>query len=214
MMSLPDQQGAQPSTAAVVAHAPTPPADAERPAEGKGLASLFEGNPYFSAGFGLMLFGGALAYVRNVARFGADAAQRRLLVSLEIPSKDRAHPWFLHWMGAQAQAQAMRRKANDGKLPRETMLEFLGLTAPRAPDTAEHGAASANNPLRVAGSENAVSPVRIISRELAVDTLYEERNGQSDRGDATFSLVPGPGTHWFRYKGVWVRVRRSALKRD
>lgn len=30
-----------------------------------------------------------------------------------------------------------------------------------------------------------------------------------DRGHATFSLVPGPGTHWFRYRGVWMRLQRE-----
>ena len=96
------------------------------------LGSILHGNPIFSAGFGLMVMGGALAYGRSALRWGASAAQRRMLVSLEIPSKDRAHPWFLHWMGAQAAAQALRRKANHGHLPRESILEFLGLTRPRA----------------------------------------------------------------------------------
>ena len=172
------------------------------------LGSILHGNPIFSAGFGLMVMGGALAYGRSALRWGASAAQRRMLVSLEIPSKDRAHPWFLHWMGAQAAAQALRRKANHGHLPRESILEFLGLTRPRV-----YSDENTNNPLRAATGE-VVSPVRIVSRELAVDTQYDETTtpgvpGGSDRGQATFSLVPGPGTHWFRYKGVWMRLQRE-----
>lgn len=172
-----------------------------------GLSSYLQGNPYFSAGFGLMLFGGALAYARTALQQGAALAQRRMLVSLEIPSKDRAHPWFLHWMGAQAQAQALRRRANHGRLPRESMLEFLGLRAPKSTDADVH------DPLRAATGE-IVAPVRIASRELAVDTQYEEPQNTlggntSDRGNATFSLVPGPGTHWLRYRGVWMRLQRE-----
>lgn len=174
------------------------------------LGSVMQGNPYFSAGFGLMLMGGALAYSRSALRWGASTAQRRLLVSLEIPSKDRAHPWFLHWMGAQAAAQALRRKANHGKLPRESFLEFMGLTRPRTHAAASTDA-SVDDPLRAASGE-VMPPVRIISRELSVDTQYEtSATGENnrERGAATFSLVPGPGTHWFRYRGVWMRLQRE-----
>lgn len=174
-----------------------------------GLNSVLRDNPYFSAGFGLMLFGGVLAYARSALTLGMSAAQRQMLVSLEIPSKDRAHPWFLHWMGAQAAAQAMRRKAADGRLPRESLLEFLGLRAKR------HEPVPQNDPLRLPDSA-VLPPVRIVSRELAVDTQYEERttlsggqSGENERGTATFSLVPGPGTHWFRYRGVWIRLQRE-----
>ena len=175
------------------------------------FSSVMQGNPYFSAGFGLMIMGGALAYARTGLRWAASAAQRRLLVSLEIPSKDRAHPWFLHWMGAQAAAQALRRKAHHGHLPRESIGEFLGLTSPMAPADAP-----ANDPLRAASGQM-VAPVRIISRELAVDTQETENNASgsgmqpngSERGPASFSLVPGPGTHWFRYRGVWMRLQRE-----
>lgn len=172
------------------------------------LGSVLGGNPYFSAGFGLMLMGGALAYSRTALRWASTMAQRRLLVSLEIPSKDRAHPWFLHWMGAQAAAQALRRRANHGIQPRESLGEFLGLTRGTA-----HTPTSADDPLRSASGE-IVSPVRIVSRELAVDTQYEASHRaadgtEQDRGVATFSLVPGPGTHWFRYRGVWMRLQRE-----
>ncbi|WFD43181.1 Complex III assembly protein translocase and chaperone [Malassezia psittaci] len=187
---------------------------ANEPAKGL-MASMVDNNPYFSAGFGLMIFGGVLAYSRSLVQLGANAAKHRMLVSLEIPSKDRAHPWFLHWMGAQAQAQAMRRRAYGGQLPKESLLEFLGVNRTSA-SSARTGTEMTlqdahSNPLR-AGS-HLVSPVRIISRDLAVDTQYTEptTGGRDDneRGQATFSLVPGPGTHWFRYRGVWIRLHRE-----
>lgn len=218
----PTQEDAAPATPpAAAASAPNtgvpaaPPAQTGAPYASKGLiASMMENNPYFSAGFGLMLFGGVLAYSRSLVQFGANAAKHRMLVSLEIPSKDRAHPWFLHWMGAQAQAQALRRKAYDGHPPRESLLEFLGVrhAAPsHAPDADARARDAHSDPLR-AGNE-VVSPVRIISRDLAVDTQYTEptTGGRDDdeRGKATFSLVPGPGTHYFRYRGVWIRLHRE-----
>ncbi|WFD31039.1 Complex III assembly protein translocase and chaperone [Malassezia sp. CBS 17886] len=190
------------------------PPDASPP-RAPGLSAFLGDNPYFSAGFGLMLFGGVLAYSRSALNMGAGALRRHLLVSLEIASKDRAHPWFLHWMGAQAQAQALRRIAHKGQEPRESLREFLGIARERPADSASVTPDSAD-PLRVQGTGASVSPVRIISRELAVDTLYEEPSAAAtggvsagERGTATFSLVPGPGTHWFRYRGVWMRLQRE-----
>lgn len=42
------------------------------------------------------------------------------------------------------------------------------------------------------------------SHELAVETTYKQHeNGSSE---AMFNLVPGPGTHYFKYKGAWMQV--------
>ena len=45
------------------------------------------------------------------------------------------------------------------------------------------------------------------SHELAVETTYKaHENGSSE---AIFNLVPGPGTHYFRYRGSWFQVKRE-----
>lgn len=176
-------------------------------------SSMLASNPYFSAGFGLMVFGTALAVGRRGITVLATQTQRRLLVSLEIPSKDKAHPWFLQWMGAQAKAQAMR---NAGLLParKETLREFIGLSrgGQEAEPTEESQHGWDKDPLQ-SGSVRA-SPIRIFSHELAVETSapdirnrqQQQQDSSTPRGDARFSLIPGPGTHWFRYKGCWMRV--------
>lgn len=61
--------------------------------------SQYTSNPYFSAGFGLMGLGATLAIGRKAMVSGASLLRRRLLVTLEIPSKDKSYLWFLHWMG-------------------------------------------------------------------------------------------------------------------
>ncbi|MCO5549708.1 hypothetical protein L7F22_003181 [Adiantum nelumboides] len=197
--------------------------------DGSLFSGLFNGNPYFSAGFGLMLFGAALAASRRGITTAATQAQRRLLVSLEIPSKDKAHPWFLSWMGAQAKAQAMREA---GLLPyqKESIGEFLGIRSKRQQHTEAEGSPSnttgVDDPLRT-GNHRA-SPIRIYSHELSVETMQAnlkkpnssaiiqhqpqqfEAGGQRDTSrDARFAFVPGPGTHWFRYKGCWMRFTRE-----
>jgi chaperone BCS1 len=189
-------------------------------------STLFESNPYFNAGFGLMLFGAVLALSRRGMNTAASQVQRRLLVTLEIPSKDRAHPWFLQWMGAQAKAQAMREA---GLLPgrRESLAEFIGIRS-RAEDKSGN-TKQADDPLR-AGNQRA-SPIRIFSHELSLETIQADlkkpgvsgaqalglagagqaagsSSGSTSR-DARFAFVPGPGTHWFRYRGCWMRLTRE-----
>ncbi|KAI6132141.1 mitochondrial chaperone BCS1 [Pisolithus croceorrhizus] len=45
------------------------------------------------------------------------------------------------------------------------------------------------------------------SHQLSVETAVEQRsNGSSS---AVFKLVAGPGTHWFRYRGAWMQMKRE-----
>lgn len=81
------------------------------------------------------------------------------------------------------------------------------------------------NPLTSKNGHN-VSPVRIRSHDLSVETSNLKLRNQEDEedlfggngngkdgkeinDDVRFTLVPGPGTHWFRYRGVWMRVSRK-----
>ncbi|CAO1638655.1 unnamed protein product [Sympodiomycopsis kandeliae] len=171
-------------------------------------------NPLLSAGFSLMILGAALGASRKALTQGASLAQRRMLVSLEIPSKDKAHGWLLGWM----EEQARRSQAMPPMSARESLKDILGLRL-RHPDGA---------------GQSTLPPVRIHSRDLAVQSVLPSQkdsasssnaaqqammmSGQplppgttsgGDRQKATFSLVPGPGTHWFRYEGAWIRLQRE-----
>ncbi|KAL8277404.1 hypothetical protein RQP46_010244 [Phenoliferia psychrophenolica] len=141
------------------------------------LRSLFnsqlESNPYFSAGFGLMAVGVSLTFLRRSLVVGSSLAQRRMLVSLEISSKDPAYLWFLKWMSVQTSQRQLATEVAGGSA--RGWIE--GLAA------------------------------RVKSHELAVETKYEMRNDGSSK--AEFALVPGPGTHYFRYEGAWFQVKRE-----
>lgn len=48
---------------------------------------------------------------------GAGAVQRRLLISLEIPSKDPSYPWFLEWLSAKSKNESMVIKSSSNGSP-------------------------------------------------------------------------------------------------
>ena len=72
--------------------------------EGIPTPSFLEGNPYFSAGFGLGILGTGLAALRGGAKAAMTMAQRHFLVTLEVTSKDKAYPWVLQWLNKHAEA--------------------------------------------------------------------------------------------------------------
>ncbi|KAG8939653.1 hypothetical protein FRC04_006100 [Tulasnella sp. 424] len=131
-------------------------------AKGSLWDSLTAGNPYFSAGFGLMAVGVGLGFLRQGGLALANLAQRRLVVSLEVPSRDAAYPWFLQWI-----AMESNRKAAAGGPP----------------------------------------SLRLWSNALSVETSYKKHlNGSAD---VLFSVVPGVGTHLFRFRGAWMQLKRE-----
>ncbi|WVW82092.1 hypothetical protein I302_104097 [Kwoniella bestiolae CBS 10118] len=139
----------------------TPPVPGPSAEDQSFISKIMSDNPYFSAGAGLMGVGVVLTVLRRSLTLGTTFAQRRMLVTLEIPSKDRSYPWFLEWMAAQSASQAGKGKR----------------------------------------------PMGFRSHELAVETSYKQHeNGSSE---AVFNLVPGPGTHYFKYQGTWFQVKRE-----
>jgi chaperone BCS1 len=112
-----------------------------------GIWESITSNPYFSAGFGLIGVGAGLTVLRQGLNLGTSLLRRRLLVTLEIPSKDKSYLWFLQWMSQ----QSARR-----------------------------------------------------TQHLAVETTYKQHDNGSV--STTFGLVPGPGNHFFKWRGVWLQV--------
>ena len=65
------------------------------------LAASLTSNPYFNAGFGLIGIGTFLAILKTSYRHALVLGKRHLLVSLEIPSRDRSYNWVLQWISRQ-----------------------------------------------------------------------------------------------------------------
>ncbi|KAI9139094.1 BCS1 N terminal-domain-containing protein [Paraphysoderma sedebokerense] len=62
------------------------------------VGTVISSNPYFSAGIGLLATGTAAAFLRKGVLQGSQLLRRRLLVTLEIPSKDKSYHWVLNWL--------------------------------------------------------------------------------------------------------------------
>lgn len=70
-----------------------------------GLSEIFadlSSNPYFGAGFGLIGVGTGLAVAKGAWRNALVVGRRQMLISLEIPSRDRSYNWVLQWMSQQS----------------------------------------------------------------------------------------------------------------
>jgi len=65
------------------------------------IGDLIGGNPYFTAGFGLMGLGAGLSIARRGLVQLSGLARRQMVCDLEIASKDASYDWFLDWMARQ-----------------------------------------------------------------------------------------------------------------
>jgi chaperone BCS1 len=66
-------------------------------------------NPYFGAGFGLAGIGAALSLLRQSSTSIQQICRKRMLTSLEIPSKDHAYPWVMNWIIQQQRSAANQK---------------------------------------------------------------------------------------------------------
>ncbi|KAF9132309.1 hypothetical protein BGW39_000415 [Mortierella sp. 14UC] len=150
------------------------------------IKTVLDSNPYFSAGFGLMAVGAGLTILRKGTVSGASILRRQLLVTLEIPSKDKSYLWFLHWMSSQSRGAS-------------SLAHTSGAEAA--------GSSSSGNGIFARLSDRVANKVNRRSQFLAVQTEFK----QHDNGSVTtrFNLVPGNGKHLIRYNGAWIQVERT-----
>lgn len=119
-----------------------------------------------------------------------------MLVTLEIPSKDRSYAWFLEWMAHHSPPPPSSSGPADAGPSR------LGAGLQNASGPGWKGKGK-----EVGVSDVSAAPTKgfsLRSHELAVETSYKQHeNGASE---AVFNLVPGPGTHYFKYGGSWFQA--------
>lgn len=64
------------------------------------LPDWLVGNPYFTAGFGLVGIGALMGIVRSGTSSVEVVLRRQMLMSLEIPSRDFSYQWVMQWLVA------------------------------------------------------------------------------------------------------------------
>ncbi|KAG0250761.1 hypothetical protein BG011_008119 [Mortierella polycephala] len=181
------------TSSSVAASGPSPSKQADTDTSPGGESGMIESivgsNPYFSAGFGLMAVGAGLTIFRKGTVAGASALRRQLLVTLEIPSKDKSYLWFLNWMSAQSHGAA-------ATATQEASSATLGASV---------GAGSKG--LFQRWSDRLANKINQRSQFLAVQTEFK----QHDNGSIStrFNLIPGNGKHLIRYRGAWIQVERT-----
>ncbi|KAG0206524.1 hypothetical protein BGX28_002054 [Mortierella sp. GBA30] len=150
------------------------------------MQTILDSNPYFSAGFGLMAVGAGLTILRKGTVTGASVLRRQLLVTLEIPSKDKSYLWFLHWMSSQSRNVGV-------------------ITSKSTPDAI--GSSGVQKGIFARWSDRIANKINQRSQFLAVQTEFK----QHDNGSVStrFNLVPGNGKHLIRYRGAWIQVERT-----
>ncbi|KAF9979349.1 hypothetical protein BGZ73_000043 [Actinomortierella ambigua] len=181
-----DTQGTQalpPSAArpqdATTAPTAAPPVEASKDTEKTLIQRVMEGNPYFSAGAGLLAVGTGLAMLQKGMLASASLARRQLLVTLEIPSKDKSYLWFLHWMSSQARIAAEEAAT--------MQLQQQGKN--------------------LSWGQRLANRINQRSQFLAVQTEFKQHDNGSV--STRFNLVPGNGKHLIRYQGAWIQVERT-----
>ncbi|KAI7821990.1 BCS1 N terminal-domain-containing protein [Gamsiella multidivaricata] len=168
--------------------APTP----EKKDEGF-IQTILDSNPYFSAGFGLMAVGAGLTILRKGTVTGASVLRRQLLVTLEIPSKDKSYLWFLHWMSSQSRGAGS--------------ISGAAATTAGGSEASSRTVAPKRLGLFTRWTDRLADRINKRSQFLAVQTEFK----QHDNGSVStrFNLVPGNGKHLIRYRGAWIQVERT-----
>ncbi|KAJ3332172.1 hypothetical protein HDU76_001053 [Blyttiomyces sp. JEL0837] len=165
------------------------------------VMDLLANNPYFSAGFGLIGVGAGLAILKQAAVQSASLLRRRLLVTVEIPSRDPSYNWFLQWssrhgLGHDPNLAGIKTGSSNANAH----------SSSRAKATSSSSPFSFRERLRRLQSSSILSKLAV-SNQLSVETTFLKReNGSSV---ASLSLVPAPGRHFFRYKSAWFQIERA-----
>ncbi|KAI9340134.1 BCS1 N terminal-domain-containing protein [Zopfochytrium polystomum] len=169
------------------------------------MLDVLANNPYFSAGFGLIGVGAGVAVLRQGALQGVSLLRRRLLVTLEIPSKDPSYTWFLQW----ASRNGLGQPSSSRNL--KFALHGENHSVPPSPSEATVTAHQRTDPPRALPESPSSFLLKALlspSNQLSIETtLHTRENGSTH---STFALVPAPGRHHLLYKNrAWFQIERS-----
>ncbi|KAJ3203127.1 hypothetical protein HDU82_006822 [Entophlyctis luteolus] len=147
------------------------------------MEAFLASNPYFSAGFGLIGVGAGLSLLRTGSIHAVDLIRRRMLVSVEISSKDPAYSWFLAWVASTAAAAQEQRSSS---LLARMLLNRNNLSL-----------------------ETTFRPAfATLNKSTSINDSGSD-SGSRKRSPAQFSLIPAPGRHMLKHNSTYLLVDRT-----
>uniref|UniRef100_A0A1I8PJS9 Mitochondrial chaperone BCS1 n=1 Tax=Stomoxys calcitrans TaxID=35570 RepID=A0A1I8PJS9_STOCA len=84
------------------------------------LISSLSTNPYFGAGFGLFGVGAGAAILRKGLQGGLILFRRHLMITLEVPCRDKSYQWLLQWITARAARDTQHLSVETSFVQKET----------------------------------------------------------------------------------------------
>ncbi|XP_073824723.1 mitochondrial chaperone BCS1 [Musca autumnalis] len=84
------------------------------------LISNLSTNPYFGAGFGLFGVGASAAILRKGLQGGIVLFRRHLMITLEVPCRDKSYQWLLQWITARAARDTQHLSVETSFVQKET----------------------------------------------------------------------------------------------
>jgi len=151
------------------------------------LDKFFGGNPYLSAGFGILIVTTLYRYFLMAVNMLWTKFKQKTYYSFSVDQGDESYRWLMEWFAEQPyckDAREMSIKASWGAIqPGQQVPPILAGLA-------------MNNRRKYAGDED------------SDDDDDEDENGLKQKRPRVMWL-PAEGTHYFRYKGVMVSLTRG-----
>ncbi|XP_065357050.1 mitochondrial chaperone BCS1 [Calliphora vicina] len=84
------------------------------------LISSLSTNPYFGAGFGLFGIGAGAAILRKGLQGGLVLFRRHLMITLEVPCRDKSYQWLLQWITTRGARETQHLSVETSFVQKET----------------------------------------------------------------------------------------------
>lgn len=84
------------------------------------LITSLSTNPYFGAGFGLFGIGASAAILRKSLQGGLILFRRHLMITLEVPCRDKSYQWLLQWITLRGARETQHLSVETSFVQKET----------------------------------------------------------------------------------------------
>eukprot|EP00026_Physarum_polycephalum_P007149 Phypoly_transcript_07205.p1 GENE.Phypoly_transcript_07205~~Phypoly_transcript_07205.p1 ORF type:complete len:518 (+),score=86.69 Phypoly_transcript_07205:96-1649(+) len=148
------------------------------------LDKYFGGNPYLSAGFGILIVTTFYQYFQRLVKWLWTKFKKQTYFSISCDQNDESYRWLMEWFAEQPYSRLAREMS---------IRASWGMVTPSGQPVPP--ALLSLNRRRIPGEEDS-------------DDDEEDENGLKQKRPRVM-WIPAEGTHYFRYKGVLVSLTRG-----